>query len=244
MHLLDGQIETPDIETSSDDYARRFSGSVGAWFLKVQEEATLRMLAPYPGARILDVGGGHGQTTNALVSNGYDLTVFGSHQVCSARVQRFIDEGLCSFQNGDILSLPYPNRSFDVVISYRLLPHVNQWSKLVKELTRVADRAVIVDYPTVRSVNYIAPLLFKFKKQLEGNTRTYTSFHDRELLDTFEPYGFQEEVRFPEFFLPMVLHRVLRLPSLSASVEQICRVMGLSGVFGSPVITKLARVEA
>lgn len=38
--------ETADIETASNDYALRFSGEIGAWLLKVQEEATLRMLAP------------------------------------------------------------------------------------------------------------------------------------------------------------------------------------------------------
>jgi hypothetical protein len=27
--------ETADIETSSDDYARRFAGKIGAWFLHV-----------------------------------------------------------------------------------------------------------------------------------------------------------------------------------------------------------------
>ncbi|WP_293161376.1 hypothetical protein [Okeania sp. SIO2C9] len=47
--------ETADVETSSDDYASRFAGDIGAWLLKVQEEATLTMLAPYPNGKILDV---------------------------------------------------------------------------------------------------------------------------------------------------------------------------------------------
>ncbi|NEO49979.1 MAG: class I SAM-dependent methyltransferase, partial [Moorea sp. SIO4A3] len=55
--------ETADIETSSEDYASRFAGEIGAWLLKVQEDATLKMLTPYPKATILDVGGGHGQLT-------------------------------------------------------------------------------------------------------------------------------------------------------------------------------------
>ena len=52
--------ETADIDTSSDDYARRFSGKTGAWFLKVQQAATMRMLALSCQKTILDVGGGHG----------------------------------------------------------------------------------------------------------------------------------------------------------------------------------------
>jgi hypothetical protein len=46
--------ETADIETSSEDYSRRFSGPVGSWFLRVQESATLKMLATRPGASVLD----------------------------------------------------------------------------------------------------------------------------------------------------------------------------------------------
>jgi len=242
MQIVDDLVETPDIETSSEDYARRFSGKIGSWFLKIQEEATRRLLAPYPQASVLDVGGGHGQITNALVGDGHSVTVFGSDQVCSRRVQGLIDQGQCTFAAGNILSLPYPDRSFDIVVSYRLLPHVAQWPKLIAELTRVADRAVIVDFPTVRSLNYIAPLLFKFKKQLEGNTRSYTSFDESELLEAFQTLGFQESGRFPEFFLPMVLHRILKLPLLSAALENACRTMGLTGMLGSPVIAKLARV--
>src|SRR3989338_8000949 len=37
--------EAPDIETSSEDYARRFAGPVGAWFLQVQRVAVLRFLS-------------------------------------------------------------------------------------------------------------------------------------------------------------------------------------------------------
>lgn len=58
MNLTSEYLETADIETSSEDYASRFAGAVGAWLLKTQEDATLRMLLPYPGATVLDVGGG------------------------------------------------------------------------------------------------------------------------------------------------------------------------------------------
>lgn len=235
--------ETADIETSSDDYATRFAGDVGAWFLQVQEQATLRMLAAYPGARVLDVGGGHGQIAGALARQGYDVTVTGSDPVCSARIQPLVDEGQVRFEVANVLDLPYPDRAFDVVISYRLLPHVEQWQVFLAELTRVAGQAVVVDYPEVRSANAIAPLLFPLKKQLEGNTRTYTTFRRRELLDAFAEHGFREEARYPEFFFPMVVHRKLEKPGLSAALENASRTVGLTGWLGSPVILKLVREE-
>ena len=233
--------ETADIETSSDDYARRFSGKVGNWFLRVQEEATLRMLAPHRGTKILDVGGGHGQLTTTLVQHGYQVTVLGSADVCKQRVRKYVDENRCSFKVGNILDLPYPDQAFDVVVSYRLLPHVTRWERFLSELTRVAQKAVIVDYPAVQSVNAIAPLLFRLKKRLEGNTRPYTSFRESQLLEVFRTHDFIRADRYPEFFLPMALHRTMKLPVLSSRLERISRLSGLTLLFGSPVILKFIR---
>ena len=39
-------MEDADVESSSDAYARRFSGGVGEWFLAVQRDATLDLVAP------------------------------------------------------------------------------------------------------------------------------------------------------------------------------------------------------
>lgn len=240
---LDGLVlqETADIETSSDDYAGRFSGEVGAWFLEVQEEATLRMLQPYPGASVLDVGGGHGQITGPLLENGFDVTVLGSDDVCVQRVKTYLSHPAFRFRTGNVIALPYPDCHFDVVISYRLLPHVTQWELLLSELARVARYAVIVDYPETFSFNMIAPQLFPFKKQLEGNTRPYTSFRSSQLERVFEGAGFQITDRYPEFFLPMVLHRRLNSVGISSRLEKIFRALGVTQFFGSPVIIKAVR---
>ncbi len=234
-------LETADIETSSEDYARRFSGAVGDWFLKVQEEATLKMLSSCPKASVLDVGGGHGQMTESLIKEGFKVTVLGSTDICKDRIQRFLDQGSCSFQVGNILKLPYPDQTFDVVLSFRLLPHVVQWNKLIQELCRVSKKCVVIDYPEIQSINSIAPLLFKFKKRLEGNTRSYTCFKKQQLEKFFELQDFSLKSRFPEFFFPMVLHRVLKLPNFSGFLERCARFLGLTTLLGSPVILKFIR---
>jgi ubiquinone/menaquinone biosynthesis C-methylase UbiE len=234
--------ETADIETSSDDYASRFAGELGAWLLEVQEEATIKMLAAYPHATILDVGGGHGQLTGSLIERGYKVSVFGSAEVCQKRIQHFVDTNLCSFQVGNVLNLPYEDGAFDVVISYRFLAHVTQWQQFLKELARVAKCAVIVDYPTVNSINYIAPHLFKFKKGLEGNTRPFNCYRETEIREFLKSLNLKQAERYPQFFLPMVFHRAGKQPQLSSLLEKTFRALGLTQLWGSPVIAKFTHI--
>lgn len=238
--------EAPDIVTSSEEYAKRFSGKIGEWFLNVQKEATLKMLSDYRGATVLDVGGGHGQLAIPLSEQGYKVTVLGSSDVCKERIKRLLEKGLCEFKTGDIMKIPYEDRYFDITITFRQMAHVSDWKGFVSEITRVARKAVIIDYPALKSMNYISqifPSSFKVKKGLEADTRPFRLFRERELLEIFREKGFIYSERFPQFFLPMFLHRKLRLYPLSKTLEDIFHFFGITEVLGSPVILKLVRAE-
>lgn len=228
--------EDADVLTSSAGYARRFAGPVGAWFLEVQARITLEMLHPWPRATVLDVGGGHGQLLGPLLDAGHDVTVYGSAEVCRERIAGRLDGA--RFQAGDLLRAPWPAGAFDVVVSYRLLPHVARWSELLGELCRLARRAVIVDYPTRRSVNAAAAALFAAKKTVEGDTRPFTVFRDAEVEAAFAARGFHPTARRPEFFFPMALHRALGAAAVSRALEAGARGLGLDRAFGSPVILR------
>ncbi len=231
--------EDADVVTSSDDYARRFSGAVGRYFLEVQAAATLELLRPFPGASVLDLGGGHGQLTGALVESGHELTVLGSDPACEKRVLPWTRGGRARFLAADLIEPGLADRSFDVVISYRLLPHARRWPELVATLTRLARAAVIVDYPTRRSVNAAAELLFGLKKGVEQDTRPFTVFGDRELEQAFGAHGFRPTGRRAQFFFPMALHRTTRSAALARALEGAARSLQLTRFFGSPVILRL-----
>ena len=235
--------ETADIETSSDDYASRFAGKTGEWMLKVQEDITVSLMKSMPNATVLDVGGGHGQLAAPLCRTGFKVTVLGSDESCRSRIAGLIDAGQCEFKTGDVVGLPFPDRSFDVCVSFRLLTHCGRWPQLLSELCRVARRAVIVDYPTSQSLNAIAPLLFGAKKRIEGNTRTWALFKHADIREQFGNNGFSPSERKAQFFLPMVLHRALKCRPLSAALEDICAALGLTHLWGSPVIMKADRKE-
>ncbi len=233
--------EEADVETSSDAYARRFAGPVGRFFLDVQARTTLDLLRPFPGATVLDVGGGHGQLAAPLVDAGHALTILGSRDACGERVRSLVARGSASFRAGDLLEAPWPDRAFDVVVCFRLLPHVSRWPALVSELGRLARRAVVVDYPTRRSVNAVSGLFFGMKRGVEGDTRPFTVFRDAEIEGAFADAGFAVTARRPQFLLPMALHRAAGIAAASRAIEVGLRATGLTSALGSPVILRLER---
>lgn len=235
--------ETPDIQTSTDDYAGRFHGPVGTWMLDVQWDAIHKLLRTCPGRQVLELGGGHAQLTGALLDHGYHVTVLGSDESCAHRLKPFLEPGRCAFHTGDLLNLPYEDKSFDTVIAIRLMAHIRDWPRFLAEAGRVARHTVIIDYPTIYSCNVIERMLFGIKKAVEGNTRSYYCYTTREIHRSCASAGFIPSGRARQFFLPMVLHRAMKMPKLSRAMESACHALGLTALFGSPVVLKLVRSE-
>lgn len=235
-------LETADIETASADYAARFSGQSGEYFLEKQEEITLGLLHDLPKARILDVGGGHAQLAEPLVKKGFEVTVTGSDDICRVRLDQRIAPGDFEYLTCDSLHLPFDDNAFDVVISFRLLPHAERWQELLAEMCRVADKCVICDYPDRRSINILYEQLFAMKKKMEGNTRPYTLFTRGQISEVLASNGFGNTQFRPEFFLPMVIHRKLNHKKISAVMEGCLRATSLTHFFGSPIIFRSDRL--
>ena len=240
--------ETADIETSNDDYATRFAGKVGAWMLSVQTKLTRRLLAPTLNSQLstssssskpslLDVGGGHGQLAHPFADDGWDITVLGSAPSCEKRISDLTETGKCKFVVGNVVELPFPDKSFDAVICFRLLTHCDRYEQLVKELCRVSRGPVVCDYPCHESVNaFMTPERFAAKKKIERNTRTWRIFRHAEIDAAFAAANRRIVARRKQFVLPMAIHRKLKCAPLSAFLEGCCRVCGLNALFGSPVI--------
>lgn len=224
--------ESPDIDSSTPQYAARFRGAIGNWFLKVQSNALLQVLPNPIGQSALDVGGGHAQLVPTLNSRGLSVTVQGSDESCSQLLS--LDE--CQFIVADLLNLPFDERQYDIVTCFRILPHMQNWQALIANLCRVARVAVIIDYPSKRSVNAIAPILFGAKKKIEGNTRPYTLFSECEIAREFARNGFVKSKEVRQFFAPMVLYRALKIVGLAAGLELLFKLLGLTKAFGSPVV--------
>lgn len=231
-------LETADIETASDDYATRFSGEVGTYFLQVQYDITRACLGDETGATILDVGGGHAQLAIPLARDGFDVTVTGSDGSCRHRLDRELDSDSFNFEVCDTLALPWDNDSFDHVIAFRLLPHVERWQQVIGEMCRVARKTVVFDYPDSRSSNILYDTLFSMKKKYEKNTRTFTLFNRTQIAAEVRANGFAHPRFTPQFFLPMVVHRKLGSVGVSRFAETVFGAVQLTRLFGSPIIVK------
>lgn len=237
-------IETPDIETSSADYARRFAGPAGKYLLEVQTWSVLKAIQGLKPGTVLDVGGGHGQLVEPLRERGWKVTVHGTDSECERNLRTLHGRADCEFVQGNLFELPAADRSFDLVIAVRLISHVEAWPRLLIEMCRVARQSVVLDYPSKFAANALTPLLFGLKKSLEGNTRTYTSFSNGELTAELAKHDFRFVKQVKQFFMPMVVHRIGRGSLPLRAVEGAFRGTGLTALAGSPVILRADRSAA
>lgn len=231
---------TPDIESSSDDYAARFAGPVGRYLLDVQRDLVRDLLGARTceHLRVLEVGGGHAQLTPSLLAAGHDVVVHGSASVCARRIapllQRYPDRA--RFVASSLWSLPFADRAFDAVIGVRLLAHVESWEGLLAEMARVCRHHLIVDFPPRFSANLLEPALFTLKRGLEGNTRPFFCYRAGLLRACLRDHGFCRFREVRQLFLPMVLHRMARSRAFSAGTEAVCRGLGLTRLLGAPTL--------
>lgn len=236
--------EPPDIATSSDDYASRFRGSVGRYLLDVQEQGLFALLGNKPagpGSTVLDVGGGHGQLATPLATAGYTVTVAGSDVSCARRLKAGERSASVDFVQCDLLDMPFEDRQFDFVTSVRLMSHIDDWRRLVRELCRVSGKAVIIDYPVYSSLNALSLLAFPLKRVIEKNTRTYRTFFAGELRSAFADQGFRQTQDWRQFVLPMALHRALPRGMIVQQMENRFRAAGVTGLIGNPVLARFDR---
>lgn len=238
------RCEDCDLVTASEAYAQRFSGEVGNYFLKVQTSRTLELVAPWPGAKVLDVGGGHAQLAGPLIQAGYEVTVAGSNDACAQRLERLLAPGSYEFHTVDLMDMPWPEQSFDLVLSYRMLTHVADPAGYAAQLCRLARRAVVVDYPAKQSFNLVADSLFKAKQSLDDNqhTRPFVSFWDGQVDALFAAQGFGKPARRRQHFWPMALHRAIKSGGFTKASEGLARGLGLTALLGSPVILRMERL--
>lgn len=111
--------------------------------LDAMTDQVIQRLDPQPGQRLLDVGCGLGTPALRLARN-YPVRITGISN--SPRQVGFASErardatglaGDVSFEVTDAMNLPYPDESFDGVMSFESMHHMPDKTRVLKEIARV-----------------------------------------------------------------------------------------------------------
>lgn len=217
--------------------ARRFSGPIGELVARGQADVLADMLGPVQGRRVLDVGTGTGRAALLLASAGAQVTgVDASDEMLAIARERARETGTrVTFQVGDAHHLEFASRSFDIAVSLRVLMHTPRWRQCVAELCRVADRGIILDYPSATSTALIQSAGRKIRHALGGHTEPYRVFHDSQIRQALAAGGFHIVAIHRQFVLPIALHKAIGSRRFTEGAERLLARVGLLRLLGSPV---------
>jgi ubiquinone/menaquinone biosynthesis C-methylase UbiE len=205
----------------------------------------VRMAGDVRGRPVLDVGTGTGRAALLLAHGGAEVTaVDASDEMLAVARERARAAGRAIiFVHRDAHALEFADRSFDVVVSLRMLMHSPRWREALSELCRVARRRVIVDYPSTRSAARLQSMARQISARLGAKTEPYRVFADADITAALGAFGFEVRGRHRQFVLPIALHKAIGSRKLTTTVERLLERAGLSRRFGSPVTVLAERAE-
>lgn len=237
MSIVASTEGPPDIASSSHEYASRFAGSIGEYFLKVQQDAVAKAIAKQKNiSTVLEVGGGHCQLTNFYLSQGLRVTIQGSNELSLLRAKDLGFEKSTTLNISPLASLNFADNSFDLVSGIRLMAHVDNWKDFLSEMLRVSKYGVVFDFANIYTLNILTPVLFKLKKKIENNTRPYSCQSMSEVRSHLASLGCDQIINIPQFVCPMGIHRLAKSVSFSSKIEKLFEITGIRSICGSPVI--------
>ncbi len=216
----------------------RYGGATGQWFHELEVESYLQMIAPRKGQRALDLGSGTGKLALPLESAGCRVLATDSSPAMLLEASRKAKESKIGigFAVMDGHNLALPDGGWDIVVCSRVLMHVVKPERLVAELCRVSRGKVVFDFPPSSSWNLLKPFLMRLKKRGNPGTHPYKIFGVRWVKRELRRQGFRvKEVR-RLLFLPYFVHRGLASPRLSSLLERLFRLLGLTRLWGAPVL--------
>ena len=95
----------------------------------------LRAVYQFAGCRILDIGCAGGAYVEELLAHGYDA--FGSDIMMNSA---WMQGSESRYTVADINNLPYVNHSFDTIIAFEILEHLENVEVALAELRRLAKK--------------------------------------------------------------------------------------------------------
>lgn len=96
--------------------------------------------------RVLEIGCGEGFLLEKL-SKVCDAELFGA-EISKERIAKAKEKGFpCTIEECDVVSLPFEDNFFDLVIGSEIFEHVKDYKEVIKEIKRVVNGSVVVSFP-------------------------------------------------------------------------------------------------
>jgi SAM-dependent methyltransferase len=235
-----------DPATAESFDERRFGGPIGQLIAEEQARILRQFLGPVRDRAILDVGTGTGRAAFLMADDGARVTgVDASEQMLAVARRRMAEKRLrIRFLVGDALRLDFSDRSFESVISLRVLMHTSDWRQSIAELCRVADRQVLIDYPAACSVAVFQAVARHLTHALGGRTEPYRVFSHRAIVGELERNRFRVRAVHRQFVLPIALYKMIGSRRFSEVSNRLLDQLGLLVLFGTPVTLVAERCES
>jgi ubiquinone/menaquinone biosynthesis C-methylase UbiE len=218
----------------------RFGNRFGEFLKKEECAAFAGFLSSFD--RVLDVGTGTGKLAVHLSDRGQVVASDASlEMLLIARSTAQESAKNIAFVVCDAHFLCFRDRAFDAVISSRVLMHLTNWKRCVTELCRVSAKSVVIDFPHLCSFTAVERIYRRIKRAMCESVQTYRSFSIRTVVREFEKSGFSALRAERLFSLPIFIHRRINIPTMTTKLERVLRRVGLTKIFGSPVMLRVDR---
>jgi 2-polyprenyl-3-methyl-5-hydroxy-6-metoxy-1,4-benzoquinol methylase len=216
---------------------RRFGGPIGDLVARTQARVLANMVGRIQEREILDVGTGTGRVALLLAHGAAKVTAVDASEEMLAIARRRAEAELVKirFARGDAHALDFPDRSFDAVVSFRLLMHAPQWRQCLAEMCRVSDRLVIIDYPSATSFAWFESGARRLARAAGMRTEAYRVFTRGTIAAALDENGYRIRSMHRQFVLPIAFHKMLGSRRFTMWIEDILDRIGLLKPFGSPV---------
>lgn len=173
------------------------------WYLDVEKYASPKLIdfaVLNAGKKILDLGCATGDYCSNLKSIGYECT---GVDINPEYIEKTRKKGIDAYvMKGD--DLQFPDNSFDTVLLFEVLEHVDNPYTVLKEAKRVAKKNILITVPNCTQFPELKASSLTYEHMLENDHINFFTKNDLENLISRESKNFKVEED-----EPIELHRLI-----------------------------------